>query len=337
MLGHKADYYNVCKFHDELLQLQGVLVGERVLSTRSASLAAVVALAAGGLCGACSGRSSSATSGSAPPPTGDFGTTAEAGVPVALPSDAAFAFASEGFALIEFLVEGRVSKCMADAGFDYAFDSSLDDVGSVRQRRYGVDRLIDAQTRGFSPLEPVDPEGGVRNTSPPGSAGQAYLLSLNGPPDSAVSITVSVGGDTVTHAVAGGCVGESFAAVFGTRQKYLDLLAAFSRVEEFGNESFRMLISSPLYSRVLREWTECLRSKGIQDVDDLFDLAAREYATLQDEVRAASDDLACKEQVDLFSRLYSSELAWQEAHIDEIAADLMTVNEGLRLLTSEID
>ncbi len=246
---------------------------------------------------------------------------------VALPSDAAYTFAEVGLGLTRSLTSPLVDSCMEQHGFSYPITvSDADDVHD--ERRYGLNDAAGAAKYGYG-SEAQPEEADVPGAGLAGAERAAYDRALAGEPDDRLTVDVQVGGGTVTHEAAAGCAGEALAELYGSRQNYLDVLAAFSRIEDFSNRSLIALQASGLYSDEVDHWHDCMKAIGYTAAATPYDAYGVEYVNDDDERRAAAADVTCKTERHMTSKFRAFERAWQDEHLVEISGDIELVQSAI--------
>lgn len=249
-----------------------------------------------------------------------------------LPSDVVHSFVEDGFYLTRQLTTPLIADCMDKSGFDFLYQqSTIGDSLAPSEQRYGLDDVGAASIRGYQPV-PAREEHELASSGQSYSNQAAYLVALEGTSGEALNVSVQTSGGTLTHGVPAGCTGGAIAALYGSRQQYLDTLRAISRLEEFSNESLLSLQSSGMYRDTTAQWRECMEAGGETRFDTPQDAQAYDYANSEEERRVATIDVGCKVSVDMVPKFSQYELVWQESNLARVASDWELVDVAMATL-----
>lgn len=261
------------------------------------------------------------------------GTQHGAAIPYgALPSDAADRFADQGLATADVLLAQETAACMSAAGFTYTPPPvSLPRSQEHRQGRYGADTPYIAAQWGYGGPPTEAAEVGPDTSSESAS----YRRALEGRTDDAIVVSVEVPGGTLHHRSLGGCTGNAVTAVFESRDRYLELLSAMSRVEAFSNESMTRLVASQVYNTTVASWSSCMNDTTGRSFTDPWEAAAAGFADLETERHIALADIECKRAVDLIQNFNAFEHDWQNTQLEQMQSAIDRLSTATDLIVAK--
>lgn len=248
-----------------------------------------------------------------------------------LPSDSFTARSTRFTILTQDLVNRGAVDCMANAGFDYRWQSPPIPEVEVDQRRYGLSEMPEDGRPRYAPEEPV-----FSATSPPlppsDGEREGFHQALEGDPSEALTRELQTPFGTLGIVAPAGCIGQSIESLFGSRDEYVEVQTSFSLVEDWSNESLSWLYAHPDYQSAVNSWAACMSEAGLGNFDSPYEPASLDFADDDEEVRTARIDLRCKDESHLVSIASSIEFDWQQDTLGEIAGHLERLSDAEQLL-----
>lgn len=208
---------------------------------------------------------------------------------------------------LETAWNGFAVACAADVGVDYR-PASIADVPSAGD---GMDGLL-----GITEMDRARRTGYIVDTSgtDPGDIGDpinelssderaALETAFNGPQSSRTSTEVRdnegnlVGG----YELGSGCLADFYASFFGSLDAFGSFMASDLRLQDALNRSRDLLTADPAYRAAQDNWSACMQRAGYR-YSTPFDPLSQSWAAPRpsdDEVRAATSDVRCKDETSL--------------------------------------
>lgn len=207
---------------------------------------------------------------------------------------------------------------MTAKGFVYRAPT-LSRIPPPLSRRYGLESLEDARAYGYDTPEVEDPSPAVSVS--PDAALPEFNLALYGTEAETLSTEVVTGAGVLSVKVPGGCAGEGYSAVYGTRADYVTAVSALTRARRIDMESYSYLLSTPDYEALRATWQACLSQAGESRFNDPTEPFGLDWSSPEEERAVATKDVMCKQEIDFTARVAAIESAWQLEHLDEFQGD----------------
>lgn len=237
-----------------------------------------------------------------------------------LPSEAIQASEDRILALGGQLVDREIAKCMTSAGFEYPTGQSIGLPPSLSRRRYGLESSAEAEEFGYK-----QPPGASAEAPQATVSSQSDLPEFNaelyGSEEKTLTTQVKTADGVLVVRVPDGCAGEGYASVYGSREAYLDAVAALTRARQIDTESYNFLLASAQYESIRAAWEACMVDAGESRFGDPTEPLGFDWTSPEEERSVALKDVTCKEKVEFVSKAAGVELAWQTENFDRFRGD----------------